>query len=134
MKVMASLGAFGSESDTYARMLTIGGRFTNGFTDLSNVTAITKGLLTISGGSTGVAGLTGAAAPILGGFEIDGLNGQPVVSWQMPVVSQWWEEHLAGPMTAAIPTGAADVVADVTTMTAPAVGIPLQAYRFTHGG
>jgi hypothetical protein len=134
MKVMASLGAFGEEGDTYAKLLTLGGRFTNGFTDLSNVTAVTKGLLTISGGSTGIAGLAGAAAPVLGGFEIDGLSGQPVVSWQMPGVSDWWEHHLADPMTAAIPTGAANVVADVTTVTAPVVGLPLQAYRLTHGG
>lgn len=134
MKVMASLGAFGEEGDTYAKLLTLGGRFTNGFADLGNVTDLTKGLLTVSGGSAGVAGLVGVAAPALGGFEIDGFNGQPVVSWSMPVVSDWWEEHLANPMTAAIPTGAANVIADITTVTDPAVGIPLQAYRFTHGG
>jgi len=134
MKVMASLGAFGEEGDTYAKLLTLGGRFTNSFADLSNVTNITKGLLTISGGSTGVAGLAGATAPVLGGFEIDGFNGQPVVSWSMPVVSHWWEEHLANPTTGAISTGMANVVANVTTVTQPEVGIPLQAYRFTHGG
>jgi hypothetical protein len=134
MKVMASLGAFGEEGDTYAKLLTLGGRFTNGFADLSNVTNLTKGLLTISGSSAGVAGLVGVAAPGLGGFEIDGFNGQPAVSWQMPGVSDWWAHHLADPMTAAIPTGAANVVADVTTVTAPVVGLPLQAYRLTHGG
>ena len=134
MKVMGSLGAFGEEGSTYAKLLTLGGRFTNDFADLSHVTSVTKTLLTVSGGSAGVAGLAGATAPVLGGFDINAPDGSTVFSYRMPGVSQWWEEHLATPMTGAISTGAANVAVDVATVADPAVGIPMQAYRYTHGG
>ena len=134
MKVMNSLGSFGEEGDTYAKLMSLGGRFTTGFGDLSGVGSMAKGLLTLSGTTAGIAGLTGVTATTLGGIELDGPNGPTAVNWHIPGVSDWYEEHLATPMTGAISTGAANVVADVATVTVPAVGIPLQAYRLTHGG
>jgi hypothetical protein len=130
LKVMNSLGTLGEEGDTYARLMSLGERFTA----LSGAGDTAKALLTISGATAGVAGLVGVTATTLGGIELDGPNGPTFVNWHIPGVSDWYEEHLAAPMTGAISTGAANVAADVATVTAPAAGIPLQAYRFAHGG
>ena len=49
-------------------------------------------------------------------------------------LKDWYEGHVADPLTGAIPERMADGGADVATLVAPPIGIPMQVYRLTHGG
>jgi hypothetical protein len=134
MKVMNSIGGLGEEGDAYAKLISLGSRFTGEFGDLSHFATMSKILLATTGLTTGLSGVTAIGATAAGGIEIDGPTGPTAVNWHFPVVGDWYKSDVQEPTTAAIPAGAADVAVDVATVAAPGIGIPMQAYRFTHGG
>jgi hypothetical protein len=134
MKVMNSLGTLGEEGNTYAKLLSLSARFTGTFGDLSDITAMSKTLLTITGTSAGVAGVTGITATTLGGIEIDGPGGPTAVNWHIPGVTDWYHSTFEDPTTGAISTSAANAAVDTLSVAAPVVGIPMEVYRLTHSG
>ena len=129
MKVMNSLGSFGEEGDAYGKMLSLSSKF--GLTEFGGQA---KTLLTATGASAGIASLVGIATPTVGGFELDGPGGKPWVDVHIPALKDWYEGHVADPLTGAIPEWMADGGVDVATLVAPPIGIPMQVYRLTHGG
>jgi type VII secretion system ESX-1 substrate len=126
MKVMKGLGTFGEESDAYAKLMSLGSRFTA----LSDAGDTARLALNFVGYSAGGAGLLGVAAPVVAGLEFDLPNNVPLFNLHIPGVKEWYDEHIGDPMTAGLSTGQANAVVDTLTVTVPPVGIPLQAYRF----
>jgi hypothetical protein len=130
MKVMNGLGSFGEEGDVYARLMSLGSRFSA----LADVGNAARTALTISGTSAGIAGLLGVAAPAVGGFGLDGPGNNPLFNVHIPGVKDWYDKSIGDPLTGALSTGQANVAVDVATVVAPAIGIPMQVYRYVHGG
>jgi hypothetical protein len=97
-KVMNSLGGLGEEGDAYAKLLSLGERFTTPISDLSQYSDLAKTLAGVTGLSAGVAGLSGLTATVVNGIELDWGNS----SWKVAIspLHDWYTKHLE------IPTGA----------------------------
>jgi hypothetical protein len=93
-KVMMSAGGYGKEADTYAKLMTLGTRFS----DLSQYATVAKLLSSTAGLSAGTAGLTGITATVLNGAELDWGNWSG--SLNIPVTHNWYTRDLE------VPTGA----------------------------
>jgi hypothetical protein len=94
-KVMMNLGGFGSEEETYARLIKLGTRFTTSTADLSEYTTLAKALSGVTGISTAVAGVTGLTATVINGWSTNFLGTLDVPAWH-----NWYTN------TFEIPTGA----------------------------
>jgi hypothetical protein len=98
VKVMNSLGGLGEEGDAYAKLLSLGERFTTPISDLSQYSNLAKTLAGVTGISAGVGGLSGLTATVVNGIELDWGNS----SWSVAIspLHDWYTKHLE------IPTGA----------------------------
>jgi hypothetical protein len=94
-KVMMNIGGFGTEEETYARLLKLGTRFTTPLYDMSEYTTLAKALSGVTGMTTAVAGVTGITATVINGWSTNFLGTLDVPSWH-----NWYTN------TFEIPTGA----------------------------
>ena len=130
MKVMNGLGSFGEEGDAYAKLMSLGSRFSA----LSDAGNAARTALTISGTTAGAAGLLGVAAPTVGGLGLDGPGNNPLFNLHIPGVKEWYDGNVAEPLTHALSTGQANVAVDIATVVAPPIDIPMQVYRLINSG
>jgi len=93
-KVMMSVGGYGDEADTYARLMKLGTRFS----DLSQYATTAKALSGLAGLSAATAGVTGIAATVANGLELDW--GSWSGSLNVPSLHNWYTRDLE------LPTGA----------------------------
>lgn len=94
-KVMMNIGGFGSEEETYARLIKLGTRFTTPISDLSQYTTLAKSLAGFTGLSTATATLTGVAATVANGWATNFLG-----TLDVPALHNWYTN------TFEVPTGA----------------------------
>ncbi len=95
-KVMASLGTFGREESTYARIIWLASRFTSSTSDLSMYAARAERLLDVAGISAGAGAVTGAAGTALGGAELD-WDHRTLLKADIPPLYRWYGSHLWAP-------------------------------------
>lgn len=95
-KVMASLGTFGREESTYARIIWLANRFTSSTSDLSMYAARAERLLDVAGISAGAGAVTGAAGTALGGAELD-WDRRTLLKADIPPLYRWYGSHLWAP-------------------------------------
>jgi hypothetical protein len=93
-KVMMSIGGYGKEAEAYAKLMTLGTRFS----DLSQYATAAKLLSSTAGLSAGTAGLTGITATVLNGLELDWGNWSGHLN--IPSTHNWYTRDLE------VPTGA----------------------------
>jgi hypothetical protein len=92
--VMMSIGGYGEEADTYARLMSLGTRFS----DLSGYATAARWLSGAAGLSTATAGLTGIAATVANGLELDW--GSWSGTLDIPSLHNWYTRDFE------LPTGA----------------------------
>jgi hypothetical protein len=93
--VMMSIGGFGEEGSTAAKLLSLGDRFTTPISDLSRYATISKALTTVTGLSAGTAGVTGIAASTMNGLELDWGSWKGTL--EIPSLHNWYYSHLERP-------------------------------------
>lgn len=93
-KVMMSIGGYGEEGETYAKLIALGTRFS----DLSQYATVAKLLSGAAGLSAGTAGGVGIVATVLNGVELDW--GSSSFIWDSPALHNWYTTDLE------VPTGA----------------------------
>jgi hypothetical protein len=94
LKVMMNVGGYGDEEDTYARLIALGNRFS----DVSGYATAARWLSSAAGLSTATAGVTGIAATVLNGGELDWGGWSGTVD--VPSLHNWYTQHIE------VPTGA----------------------------
>jgi hypothetical protein len=95
-KVMANLGAFGTDESNYARIIWLADRFTTPISDLSMYGARAERLLAVTGLSAGGGAVTGVAGTMVGGAELD-WGSKPIVKLDIPPLYRWYGSHLWAP-------------------------------------
>jgi hypothetical protein len=71
LNVMDNLGGFGKEGEAYAKLISLGDRFTTPIADLSDYSALAKVMSSATGISAGISGVAGATSAVWNGIELD---------------------------------------------------------------
>jgi hypothetical protein len=90
-KVMMSIGGYGDEAETYAKLYALGTRFSS----LSRYATMSRFLSTTAGLSAATSGVTGIAATVSNGLELDW--GDSKIHLNIPALNNWYTRDLEVP-------------------------------------